>query len=169
MIVVALRPVLKLPGEEDRDGVQAVILLLSVPCAPPPSHRPLLHAPCVLACCCTTTAKAELAELAQKVDKVWAARLEQPDPLLQGCQREEVRLVTCSEAAWHNNLCNDAPLQLLITMVILMAVAHSGYLEQTAGEQEACCLTLCCRVYPQIQRRLDDWMESQIKQEGEKK
>jgi hypothetical protein len=39
------------------------------------------------------TAKAELAELAQRVDKVWAARLEQPDPLLQGCQREEVSWV----------------------------------------------------------------------------
>jgi hypothetical protein len=38
------------------------------------------------------TAKAELAELGQRVDKVWAARLEQPDPLLQGCQREEVSL-----------------------------------------------------------------------------
>lgn len=36
-------------------------------------------------------AKAELAELAERVDKVWAARLDQPDPLLQGCQRDEVR------------------------------------------------------------------------------
>lgn len=40
-------------------------------------------------------AKAELAELAEQVDKVWAERLRQPDPLLQGCQREEVRCAAC--------------------------------------------------------------------------
>lgn len=49
---------------------------------------------CVLAASCPA-AKAELAELAERVDKVWAARLEQPDPLLQGCQREEVGVVLC--------------------------------------------------------------------------
>eukprot|EP00879_Flechtneria_rotunda_P006667 GHRR01007007.1.p1 GENE.GHRR01007007.1~~GHRR01007007.1.p1 ORF type:complete len:333 (+),score=154.33 GHRR01007007.1:449-1447(+) len=35
-------------------------------------------------------AKADRADLADRVDSVWAARLEQPDPLLQGCQREEI-------------------------------------------------------------------------------
>ncbi|KAF8055817.1 hypothetical protein HT031_006592 [Scenedesmus sp. PABB004] len=35
-------------------------------------------------------AKADLADLAERVDKVWAARLEGPDPLLAGCQREEI-------------------------------------------------------------------------------
>ena len=44
----------------------------------------------------TLAAKAELAELSQKVDKVWAARLEQPDPLVQGCHREEVSQQGCS-------------------------------------------------------------------------
>lgn len=37
-------------------------------------------------------AKADRAELAERVDKVWAARLVGPDPLLAGCQREEVRV-----------------------------------------------------------------------------
>lgn len=36
-------------------------------------------------------AKAEMAELAEQVDKVWAERLRQPDPLLQGCQRAEIQ------------------------------------------------------------------------------
>jgi hypothetical protein len=44
--------------------------------------------------CCPAAgaaAKADAAELAERVDSVWAARLEGPDPLLAGCQREEVR------------------------------------------------------------------------------
>ncbi|KAF6250875.1 hypothetical protein COO60DRAFT_1629284 [Scenedesmus sp. NREL 46B-D3] len=35
-------------------------------------------------------AKADAAELAERVDSVWAARMEGPDPLLVGCQREEI-------------------------------------------------------------------------------
>jgi len=53
----------------------------------------------LLRCLCMhvggASAKAELAELSQQVDKVWAARLEQPDPLLQGCHREEVGDAIC--------------------------------------------------------------------------
>eukprot|EP00878_Enallax_costatus_P003885 GHUV01004105.1.p1 GENE.GHUV01004105.1~~GHUV01004105.1.p1 ORF type:complete len:477 (+),score=158.20 GHUV01004105.1:186-1616(+) len=35
-------------------------------------------------------AKADRDELAERVDKVWAARLEKPDPLVEGCKREEI-------------------------------------------------------------------------------
>jgi hypothetical protein len=50
-----------------------------------------LCACCVRLPCVPAAAKAEMAELAEQVDKVWAERLRQPDPLLQGCQRAEVR------------------------------------------------------------------------------
>jgi hypothetical protein len=49
---------------------------------------------CLTATCCAAAgpaAKADAAELAERVDSVWAARMEGPDPLLAGCQREEVR------------------------------------------------------------------------------
>jgi hypothetical protein len=48
---------------------------------------------CLRTCCpaAGAAAKADAAELAERVDSVWAARLEGPDPLLAGCQREEVR------------------------------------------------------------------------------
>ncbi|WIA09843.1 hypothetical protein OEZ85_010057 [Tetradesmus obliquus] len=35
-------------------------------------------------------AKVDAADLAERVDSVWAARVEGPDPLLAGCQREEI-------------------------------------------------------------------------------
>lgn len=49
---------------------------------------------CLLPSCCLAAgpaAKVDAADLAERVDSVWAARMEGPDPLLAGCQREEVR------------------------------------------------------------------------------
>lgn len=43
---------------------------------------------CVVLC---AAAKVDAAALAARVDDVWTARLTQPDPLVQGCQRDEVR------------------------------------------------------------------------------
>jgi hypothetical protein len=59
-------------------------------CAPPCTHptRPPAAAG-------AAAAKADLADLTARVDSKWRARIESPDPLLLGAQREEVRAPLC--------------------------------------------------------------------------
>ena len=119
-------------------------------------------------------AKVDAAALTARVDDVWAARLTQPDPLVQGCQRDEVRGVQggrgeltptaehCAGLPLRSGLINAAYVHALLNTCSNVPVVVVAALTLLA----AVCACLCVL---QIQKRLDDWMESCIKQESEKK
>jgi hypothetical protein len=117
----------------------------------PPCLTPLLCDWCAAA---APAAKADQERLAREVDAVWQARLGAPDPLLAAAQREEVsvRLAGARDCMQAGRLARCARLRVAV--------------QRLGGGHDT------LRMLPvllQIERRLTDWVESQIHSENEKK